>query len=198
MPFYFVQLATFNNPGNSNEGCGWAELREAQTMTLSLPNTGMCVTTDLVTNPKDIHPTNKQDVGKRLAALALNNLYSKNMICNGPIFKSMEIKNDQVILSFDNIGTGLYTPDKYGYIKGFEIAGKDQVFHYAKAFIKGNTIVLFNEKVENPVAVHFGWIGDASDCNLFNKEGYPAVPFRTDEWKTITKDEKYKIEKLNL
>jgi len=197
MPFYFVQLATFNNPGNSNEGCGWAELREAQTMTLSLPNTGMCVTTDLVTNPKDIHPTNKQDVGKRLAALALNNLYSKNMICNGPIYKSMEIKNDQVILSFDNIGTGLYTPDKYGYIRGFEMAGKDQVFHYAKAFIKGNTVVLFNEKVENPVAVHFGWIGDASDCNLFNKEGYPAVPFRTDEWKTVTKDEKYKIEKLN-
>ncbi len=197
MPFYFVQLATFNNPGNSNEGCGWAELREAQTMTLSLPNTGMCVTTDLVTNPKDIHPTNKQDVGKRLAALALNNLYSKNMICNGPIYKSMEIKNDQVILSFDNIGTGLYTPDKYGYIRGFEIAGKDQVFHYAKAFIKGNTVVLFNEKVDNPVAVHFGWIGDASDCNLFNKEGYPAVPFRTDEWKTVTKDEKYKIEKLN-
>jgi len=198
MPFYFVQLATFNNPGNSNEGCGWAELREAQTMTLSLPNTGMCVTTDLVTNPKDIHPTNKQDVGKRLAALALNNLYSKNMICNGPVYKSMEIKNDQVILSFDNIGTGLYTPDKYGYIRGFEMAGKDQVFHYAKAFIKGNTVVLFNEKVENPVAVHFGWIGDASDCNLFNKEGYPAVPFRTDEWKTVTKDEKYKIEKLNL
>ncbi|MBL0307981.1 MAG: hypothetical protein IPQ25_18715 [Chitinophagaceae bacterium] len=197
MPFYFVQLATFNNPGNSNEGCGWAELREAQTMTLSLPNTGMCVTTDLVTNPKDIHPTNKQDVGNRLASLALNNLYSKNMICNGPIYKSMEIKNDQVILSFDNIGTGLYTPDKYGYIRGFEMAGKDQVFHYAKAFIKGNTIVLFNEKVENPVAVHFGWIGDASDCNLFNKEGYPAVPFRTDEWKTVTKDEKYKIEKLN-
>jgi len=197
MPFYFVQLATFNNPGNSNEGCGWAELREAQTMTLSLPNTGMCVTTDLVTNPKDIHPTNKQDVGKRLASLALNNLYSKNMICNGPVYKSMEIKNDQVILSFDNIGTGLYTPDKYGYIRGFEMAGKDQVFHYAKAFIKGNTVVLFNEKVENPVAVHFGWIGDASDCNLFNKEGYPAVPFRTDEWKTVTKDEKYKIEKLN-
>lgn len=197
MPFYFVQLATFNNPGNSNEGCGWAELREAQTMTLSLPNTGMCVTTDLVTNPKDIHPTNKQDVGKRLASLALNNLYRKNMICNGPVYKSMEIKNDQVILSFDNIGTGLYTPDKYGYIRGFEMAGKDQVFHYAKAFIKGNTVVLFNEKVENPVAVHFGWIGDASDCNLFNKEGYPAVPFRTDEWKTVTKDEKYKIEKLN-
>ncbi|MBK7476406.1 MAG: hypothetical protein IPI11_10515 [Haliscomenobacter sp.] len=197
MPFYFVQLATFNTSGNSNEGCGWAELREAQTMTLSIPNTGMCVTTDIGI-PWDIHPTNKQDVGKRLAAIALNNIYNKKMICSGPIYKSMEIKDDQVILSFDDIGTGLFTPDKYGYIKGFEIAGKDSVFHYAKAFIKGKTIVLFSEKVENPVAVHFGWVGDASDCNLFNREGFPAVPFRTDEWKTVTKDEKYKIEKFKL
>lgn len=196
MPFYFVQLATFFAGGNSNEGCNWAELREAQTMTLSLPNTGMCVTTDLVADPKDIHPTNKQDVGKRLAALAFNHVYNKKMICSGPTYKSMEIKGDQAILSFDDTGTGLFTPDKYGYIKGFEIAGKDQVFHYARAFIKGNTVVLFNEKVENPVAVHFGWMGDASDCNLFNKEGFPAVPFRTDEWRTATKDEKYKIEKL--
>ncbi|NOT92860.1 sialate O-acetylesterase [Ferruginibacter sp.] len=196
MPFYFVQLATFNNPGNSNEGCGWAELREAQTMALSIPNTGMCVTTDLVVNPNDIHPTNKQDVGKRLFALALNNIYKKEMVCNGPMYKSMEIKGNQIILSYDQTGTGLFTPDKYGYIKGFEIAGKDKVFHYAKAFIKGNTVLLFSDKVENPVAVHFGWVGDASDCNLFNKEGFPAVPFRTDEWKTITKEEKYTIEKL--
>ncbi|MBK8054475.1 MAG: hypothetical protein IPK35_14725 [Saprospiraceae bacterium] len=197
MPFYFVQLATFNTSGNSNEGCGWAELREAQTMTLSIPNTGMCVTTDIGV-PWDIHPTNKQDVGKRLAAIALNNVYNKKMICSGPMYKSMEISDNQAIISFDNIGTGLFTPDKYGYIKGFEIAGKDSVFHYAKAFIKGKTIVLFSEKVENPVAVHFGWVGDASDCNLFNREGFPAVPFRTDEWKTVTKDEKYKIEKLKL
>jgi sialate O-acetylesterase len=196
IPFYYVQLATFTTSGNSNEGCGWAELREAQTMALNLPGTGMCVTTDLVVNPKDIHPTNKQDVGKRLAALALNNVYNKKMICSGPAYKSMEIKGDQVSLSFDNIGTGLFTPDKYGYIKGFEIAGKDRVFHYAKAFIRGSTVVLFNENVENPVAVHFGWIGDATDCNLFNKEGFPAVPFRTDEWKIVTKDEKYTIEKL--
>lgn len=197
MPFYFVQLATFNNPGNSNEGCGWAELREAQTMTLSMPNTGMCVTTD-IGNPVDIHPTNKQDVGKRLSALALNNIYKKEMVCNGPMYKLMEVNGNQIILSFDQTGTGLFTPDKYGYIKGFEIAGRDKVFYYAKAFIKGNKVVLFTEKVDNPVAVHFGWVGDASDCNLFNKEGFPAVPFRTDEWKTVTKDEKYTIEKLKL
>jgi sialate O-acetylesterase len=195
-PFYFVQLATFDAGGNSNDGCGWAELREAQTMTLSLLNTGMAVTTDLVTDPKDIHPTNKQDVGKRLAAIALNNLYNKKKICSGPTYKSMDIKSNQIILSFDNIGSGLFTTDKYGYIKGFEIAGADSVFHFAQAFIKGNNIVLNSEKVLTPIAVNFGWMGDATECNLFNKEGFPAVPFRTAEWKNVTKDEKYKIEKL--
>lgn len=195
MPFYFVQLATFNTSGNSNEGCDWAELREAQTMTLSLPHTGMSVTTD-VGDPKDIHPRNKQEVGKRLASLALNNIYNTKMVCSGPMYKTMEIKGSQVILSFDNTGTGLFTPDKYGYIRGFEIAGNDRVFHFAKAFIKGNTVVVFSENVDRPEAVHFGWVGNAEECNLFNKDGFPAVPFRTDEWKTITKDEQYKIEKL--
>jgi|CXWL01.1.fsa_nt_gi sialate O-acetylesterase len=198
MPFYFVQLATFFAGGNSNDGCGWAELREAQTMTLNLPNTGMVVTTDLVVNPKDIHPTNKQDVGKRLAALALNNLYGKQMVCNGPSYKSMEVKGNEIILSFDNIGAGLFTPDKYGYIKGFEIAGADSVFYFAKAFIKDNNIILSSPNVSIPLAAHFGWMGDATECNLFNKEGFPAVPFRTDEWKTATKNEKYTIEKLKL
>jgi sialate O-acetylesterase len=155
----------------------------------------MCVTTD-IGNPWDIHPTNKQEVGKRLAALALNNIYKKEMVCSGPMYKSMEVKGKEIILSFENIGTGLFTPDKYGYIKGFEIAGADSVFHFAKALIKDNKIILSSEKVINPMAAHFGWMGDASDCNLFNKEGFPAVPFRTDEWKTVTKDEKYTIEKL--
>lgn len=195
MPFYFVQLATFHTGGNSNEGCGWAELREAQTLTLQLPNTGMCVTTD-IGNPWDIHPNNKQEVGKRLGALALNNLYDKKRVCNGPSYQSMEVHGRQVTLTFDHTGSGLVTPDKYGYIKGFEIAGKDQVFYYARAFIKNNTVTVFCENVEEPVAVRFGWIGDAGDCNLFNKEGFPAVPFRTDDWKTITANEKYTIEKL--
>ena len=195
MPFYFVQLATFNTAGNSNEGCSWAELREAQSLTLQLPNTGMCVTTD-VGNPRDIHPVNKQEVGKRLAAIALNNLYDKEMICSGPTFKSMEINGNSIVLSFDNIGSGLFTPDKYGYVKGFELAGNDSIFYFAKASILENKVILSSEKVDNPVAVHFGWAGDASDCNLFNIEGFPAVPFRTDERKTVTRDEKYRIEKM--
>ncbi len=195
-PFYLVQLASFTNPGNSNQGCAWAELREAQTMTLTLPNTGMAVTTDLVINPNDIHPTNKQDVGKRLAAIALNNVYGIPTICKGPVFKSMEMKDNQIILSFENIGTGLMTTDQYGYIKGFEIAGADQIFHFAKAAIKADKIVLSCDAVAQPVAVHFGWMGDASACNLFNKEGFPAVPFRTDEWQTATMKQKYKIAKF--
>ncbi len=196
LPFYFVQLASYTASGNSNEGCGWAELREAQTQTLSLPNTGMVVTTDLVTDAKDIHPTNKQDVGKRLATIALNNLYNKKMVCSGPIYKAMKIKGNQIILSFENLGSGLFTTGKNGYIKGFEIAAADSVFHFAKAIIKGNTIVLSSEKVSNPIAANFSWIGDATACNLFNKEGFPAVPFRTAEWKNATKGEKYIIEKL--
>jgi len=193
MPFYFVQLATYNTPGNSNEGCAWAELREAQTRTLSVPNTGMCVTTD-IGNPTNIHPVNKQDVGKRLAAIAFNAIYNKKMICSGPAYQSMEIKGNEIMLSFDQIGAGLYTPDKYGYLKGFEIAGDDHVFYFAKAFIKDNQVVLSSEKVSRPIAVHYGWVGDASDCNLYNKEGFPAIPFRTDEWKTQTKGEKYTID----
>lgn len=191
-PFYFVQLATYKTTGNSNEGCDWAELQEAQTLTLKVPNTGMAVTTD-IGNPWDIHPGNKQDVGKRLAALALNNTYNIPMVCNGPMYKSMEISGNKIIVSFENIGTGLSTPNKYGYIYGFEIAGEDQIFHFAKGFIKDNKIILSSEEVANPIAVHFSWIGNAVESNLFNKEGFPAVPFRTDEWKTVTKDEKYKI-----
>ncbi|MBA4319722.1 MAG: hypothetical protein C0412_15075 [Flavobacterium sp.] len=194
-PFYFVQLSSYDIlKGNSNNGSMWAELREAQAMTLNLPNTGMCVTTD-IGNPKDVHPTNKQDVGKRLAAIALNNLYNKNIVCSGPTFKSMEIQGNQIIASFENTGSGLSTSDKYGYVKGFEIAGSDQVFYYAKAQIVNNKVVIYNENVPNPVAIHLGWADDASDANLYNREGFPAVPFRTDEWKSIMKEYKYKIAK---
>ncbi len=194
-PFYFVQLSSYDIlKGNSNNGSMWAELREAQTLTLSLPNTGMAVTTD-IGNPNDVHPTNKQDVGKRLAAIALKNVYDKDIVCRGPTFKSMEIHGNQIIATFENTGSGLSTPDKYGYVKGFEIAGSDQVFYYAKAQIVNNKVVIYNENVPNPVAIHFGWADDASDNNLYNKEGFPAGPFRTDDWKSIMKESKYKISK---
>ncbi len=192
-PFYFVQLASFNAAdGNSNEGSTWAELREAQAKTLSLPNTGMAVTTD-IGNSSDIHPKNKQEVGKRLAAIALNNLYGEKNVYRGPSYASLRVEGNKVIISFDNIGTGLIVHDKYGYIKGFEIAGEDRKFHYARAYINGNTVVVYSDSVNNPVAVHYGWADDAGEDNLFNKEGFPAEPFRTDEWTSITKAVKYQI-----
>lgn len=191
-PFYYVQLATFKTTGNSNEGSDWAELREAQTMTLNVPNTGMVVTTD-IGNPKDIHPTNKQEVGKRLAAIALNRTYKRSVIDSGPTFNSMKIVGNKIIVLFEDIGGGLMTTDRSGIVGGFEIAGSDQVFHRATAKIKGRTVVITSEKVDSAAAVRFGWIGDASANNLFNNEGFPAVPFRTDDWKTVTKDAKYRI-----
>lgn len=192
-PFYFVQLASWNaDNGNSARGSTWAELREAQIMTLSLPYTGMAVTTD-IGNPTDIHPKNKQDVGKRLAAIALHNVYKKNIVYSGPMYQSMQINGNKITLSFTNVGSGLMTKDKDGYIKGFEIAGADKLFHYAKAHIDGDKVVVYNDSVSAPVAIHYNWADYADSGDLFNKEGFPASPFRTDSWKGITEEEKFTI-----
>lgn len=194
-PFYFVQLSTFDEfGGNSTKGSRWAELREAQTETLKLPNTGMAVTTD-IGNTKDIHPTNKKDVGLRLSAIALNDVYGKKQICSGPMYKGMEIKGSQIVVSFASIGGGLSTTDNNGDLKGFEIAGADKVFHAAKAIIIDNKVMVSSEKVPNPVAVRYGWADDDTEINLFNKEKFPASPFRTDTWEMVTANEKYSVTK---
>jgi sialate O-acetylesterase len=193
-PFYFVQLASFNSDnGDSQRGSNWAELREAQTMTLSLPHTGMAVTTD-IGEANDIHPRNKQDVGKRLAAIALNQIYNVKMVDGGPVYQSMKIEGNKIRLTFSQTGSGMLVKDKYGYLKGFEIAGNDQKFHFAKAWIEGNEVVVSCDVVTQPVAVHFAWADNPEDANLFNKEGFPAVPFRTDAWKGITEGAKFAIE----
>lgn len=192
-PFYFVQLATFNaGNGDSKKGSTWAELRESQARTLSLPNTGMIVTTD-IGNPADIHPKNKQDVGKRLAAIALHNVYGESNEYSGPMYASMTTEGNKVRISFTHTGSGLIVKDKYGYIKGFEISGTDRIFHYAQAAIDGNTVVVYADDVTSPVAVRYGWSDDAGEDNLFNREGFPAAPFRTDDWPGITEKTKYTI-----
>ncbi len=191
-PFYFVQLASFNaDNGNSKKGSTWAELREAQTMALSLPNTGMVVTTD-IGNSTDIHPKDKQDVGKRLASLALHNVYNKNIACSGPMYKSMKVNGNSIIINFTNIGGGLMT--KNGELKGFEIAGLGGQFFPAVATIEGDHVVVHSDEIKYPAAVRFGWKDDAGEDNLFNKEGFPASPFRTDHWKGITEGEKFTLQ----
>ncbi|CAD0003182.1 sialate O-acetylesterase [Flavobacterium salmonis] len=193
-PFYYVQLSTFDEfGGNSKKGSRWAELREAQSETLKVPNTGMAVTTD-IGNAKDIHPTNKQDVGLRLAAIALNNVYGKKQVFSGPTYKSQEIKENQIIVTFENIGGGLSKPNN-SELKGFEISGADKVFYSAKAIIKDNKIIVSSTEVSNPLAVRYGWADDDTNINLYNKEKFPASPFRTDNWEMITANEKYKISK---
>ncbi len=184
-PFYFVQLATYGSDQNSNQGSNWAELREAQAMTLKLPKTGMVVTTD-VGNPNDIHPTNKQDVGKRLAAVALNQTYNQAILPSGPMYKSVAFDKGKATISFDFIGKGLVSKDKYDYLKGFEIAGDDHVFYYAKAEIVGDKVVVYHPKGVKPTSVRYAWSDAPVDSNLFNTEGFPACPFRTDNWKGVT------------
>jgi len=192
-PFYFVQLAGFNAAnGNSINGSTWAELREAQTLTLSLPNTGMAVITD-IGESKDIHPKNKQDVGKRLALVALDHTYGKKNIYSGPTFQSMKIDAGKIRVNFNNTGSGLIGKNADHSIKGFEIAGTDQQFYPAKASVEGNQVIVAADAVKNPVAVRYAWADDTGEVTLCNKEGLPAVPFRTDQWKTITKETKYSV-----
>ncbi|MBE7173180.1 MAG: beta galactosidase jelly roll domain-containing protein [Williamsia sp.] len=192
-PFYFVQLASFKaSGGTSAGGSTWAELREAQTMTLSLPNTGMAVTTD-IGETNDIHPKNKQDVGKRLAAVALHDTYHKTLVYTGPVYKSMITAGNKALIEFTQTGSGLVTKQSSPDVKGFEIAGTDQQFHPAHARIEGNKVSVYADEVATPAAVRYAWADDAGQANLFNKEGFPAAPFRTDKWKGITEGQKYNI-----
>jgi len=184
-PFLFVQLASFGSNESSNAGNTWAELREAQTKTLRLPRTGMSVTTD-IGDPKDVHPKNKQEVGRRLAAIALNNVYGLSQTCAGPVYDSVSFSNGKAILFFTSIGKGLASNDRYGYLRGFEMAGADRKFYFARAFIQGSHVLVSADSVANPVAVRYGWSNAPEDINLFNADGFPASPFRTDNWPGVT------------
>ncbi len=183
LPFLFVQLANFmkaaDQPGPSN----WAMLREAQLKTLSVPNTAMAVTID-IGEWNDIHPLNKKDVGKRLALAAQKVAYgNKETVHSGPVFKSMKKKGNKIILSFTNTGKGLVDNNKGNGLNEFAIAGPDKKFVWAQAKIKGNKVVVWNENIPDPVAVRYAWADNPDKAGLYNKEGLPASPFRTDNWK---------------
>ncbi len=178
MPFYFVQIAPWSHYGAGALPPLW----EAQVATLKIPHTGMAVTTDLVDDINDIHPKNKLDVGNRLALWALAKVYGKkDVVYSGPLFKSMKIDGNKVILSFAHTGGGLKSRDDKP-LSEFEIAGEDGKFVPAEAVIDGDTVVVQAKGVEKPTQVRFGWRKTANP-NLENKEGLPASPFRTKEWK---------------
>jgi sialate O-acetylesterase len=176
-PFYIVQLANFMQVRKEPLDSQWAELRESQFLaTKALPNVGIGLAID-IGDAKDIHPRNKQEVGRRLALSALANAFGKDIEFSGPVFKSKEVKGNTIRLSFDHVGGGLVAKGS-GKLEGFAIAGEDGKYVWADATIDGDTIVVSSSKVENPINVRYAW-ADNPICNLYNQVGLPAVPFRT-------------------
>ncbi len=182
-PFLFVQLANWEaERGTSNTGSEWAELREAQTLALQLPKTGMAVALD-IGDSKDIHPKNKHDVGRRLAREAMREAYGETLPPGSPTKPQVQFLENRVVVSFP---TECVVRDKYGYVHGFELAGEDRVFHYAKAEVSGSAVMVQSAAVLRPVAVRYAWADDPNDVNLFTAEGFPVAPFRSDDWKCRT------------
>lgn len=182
-PFLFVQLAPWrmivDAPGESD----WAELREAQLMTLKAsPNTGMAVITDLG-DEKNIHPVPKAPVGERLALAARSVAYGEKLVFSGPVYTKLEVKGNEAVLSFDHVGGGLETRGEK--LLGFTIAGEDKVFYNAEARIDGDKLIVKHDQVKTPTMVRYGW-ANFPIVNLYNKEGLPATPFRTDDLPGVT------------
>ena len=178
-PFFFVQLANFQERKTKPTDSAWAELRESQTAALGLPNTGMAVTID-IGEAGDIHPRNKQDVGHRLALAAKAVAFGKEVSFSGPLYKGMTLEGNQVRVHFAHAGAGMKAKDG-GALKGFAVAGKNRKFVWANARIEGKTIVVSSPGVSQPVAVRYGW-ADNPECNLYGGADLPASPFRTDNW----------------
>jgi sialate O-acetylesterase len=179
-PFLFVQLANFMEAKNQPAESAWAMLREAQTKTLALPKTGMAVIID-VGEWNDIHPLNKKDVGTRLSLAAQKVAYKDKNSDLSPIYQSMKIDGNKIILSFKNVTKDLIVKDG-GELKYFAIAGQDKKFVWAKAQIKGKQVIVWSDEIKNPVAVRYAWADNPEGANLYSSEGLPTCPFRTDEW----------------
>jgi sialate O-acetylesterase len=181
-PFLFVQLPNFMESKSKPSESNWALLREAQLKTLSVPNTGMAVTID-IGEWNDIHPLNKKEVGKRLALAAQKVAYGNTTIVHsGPLYQSMKIEGRNVILTFNNIGSGLVAKGGKK-LKCFAIAGVDKHFVWANAKIEKDKVIVWSDKVSDPVSVRYAWADNPEGANFYNKEGLPASPFGTDEFK---------------
>ncbi len=180
-PFLYVQLTNFMEARDQPADSEWASLREAQLQTLSVPKTGMAVAIDLG-EWNDIHPLNKQDVARRLALAARNIAYGeKNTMHSGPLYKSMKIGKGRIILSFTGVGGGLQAMGG-GELRHFAICGPDKKFVWAKAKIQGDKVIVWNDAIADPVAARYAWADNPQGANLYNREGLPASPFRTDNF----------------
>ena len=192
LPFYFVQLAAWQKPSRDPANAdGWAYFRDAQRRCLSLPNTGMAIAID-IGDADDIHPKNKFDVGERLARWALANQYGKKLEVSGPLYRRLRVEGNKAVVEFDHVGAGLMVGQKQGReaampsvdapLKRFAMAGSDRIWKWADARIEGETVVCTHSEIENPVAVRYAFTMNPEGANLYNRDGLPASPFRTDEW----------------
>jgi sialate O-acetylesterase len=178
-PFLYVQLPGFMDYNYLPSESQWAALRESQLKSLSVPNTAMAVAIDLG-EWNDIHPDNKKDVGERLALAAEKIAYGENIVYSGPIYQSAKTEGNKIIISFNHVGSGLISNDGEE-LSEFAIAGVDKKFVWAKAKIDGDKIIVWNDDMPNPVYVRYAWADNPVNPNLYNKEGLPASPFRTDK-----------------
>ena len=180
-PFLFVQLPNFMEAKKEPSESNWALLREAQLNALDLPSTGIAVTID-IGEWNDIHPLDKKDVGKRLALAAKKVAYGDDsVVSSGPLYQSMKVDANKILLTFTNIGSGLVAKGGEE-LKCFAIAGPDKKFVWAQAKIEDNTVVVWGDSISNPVGVRYAWADNPAGANLYNQEGLPASPFRTDDW----------------
>ena len=178
LPFYFVQLAAYKAPAKEPAGGGQiAVIREAQAKALAIPRTGMAVTLD-IGDEKSVHPTDKLDVGERLARLALAGTYGKPGEASGPLFRESSVQNGRIRVSFDHIGGGLVAKD--GALRQFAIAGADRKFVWADAVVEGGGVLVASPSIAAPAYVRYAWADNPAGANLYNSEGLPAAPFRTD------------------
>lgn len=180
LPFLWVQLANFRSSADTATESPWAMLRESQSRTLELPATAQVVTID-IGDPADIHPLNKQEVGRRLALAARHVVYGESLVYSGPVYRAAKFDGGSVRIKFDMQGSALTTRGNQA-VQGFEVAGDDHVFHPARAVIKGNSVVVSSDAVVQPRAVRYAWSDNPEQANLANQEGLPASPFRTDDW----------------
>jgi sialate O-acetylesterase len=179
LPFLWVQLANFEQGADTATSSPWAMLRESQSSALALPHTAQAVTID-VGNPDNIHPTDKQTVGHRLALAARHIVYGESQLYSGPVYRSMRIEGAAIRLHFASAGSALKA--RGDALAGFTIAAADRHFHAAQARIDGDDVVVRSADVSAPVAVRYGWSENPAAANLVNAAGLPASPFRTDHW----------------
>ncbi len=182
LPFLWVQLASYMPAASEPAESSWAVLRESQTAALALPRTAQAIAID-IGDADDIHPANKQEVGRRLALAARRVAYGEDVVHSGPSYRRHEVRDGRIVIAFDHVGSGLVARgDASGRIVGFAVAGADRRFVWAEAAVAGDTVQVWSDRVRKPMAVRYSWADNPAGANLYNREGLPAGPFRTDDW----------------